>query len=146
MFIEINPKNDVYKNLIDLAFDVCNEFILVVRKDLDLNKYARVVLEKLNGSLKEMKEESKWASGELFEQTAFVYHYNTDNEARAIIKECSDSLHSWVQPKLPEDLSFIKNDKAWLINTAHEYESYIITEDEEEITKIIKIKGLKISL
>ncbi|MBZ9687345.1 stage III sporulation protein AH [Clostridium estertheticum] len=146
MFIEIDPKNDVYKNLIDLAFDVCNEFILVVRKNLDLNEYAKIVLEKLKGSLKEMKEESIWASGQLFGQTAFVYHYNTDNQARAIIKECSNSLHSWVQPNLPEDLSFIKNDKAWLINTAHEYESYIETEDEEEIDKIIKIKGLKVKL
>ena len=146
MFIEIDPKNYEYKNLIDLAFDVCNEFILVVRKDLDLNEYARIILEKLQGSLKGMKEGSIWVSGQLLGKTAFDYHYNTDNQAREIIKECSDSLHSWVQPNLPEDLSFIKNDRAWLINTAHEYESYIETEDEEEIDKIIKIKVLKVRL
>ncbi|WP_290443221.1 hypothetical protein [Clostridium sp. CF012] len=43
-------------------------------------------------------------------------------------------------------MSFIKNHKPWLINTSHEYESYIETEDEQEIDKIIKIKGLQLRL
>jgi len=36
---------------------------------------------------------------------------------------------------------YIKNYKTWLINTSHEYESYIETEDDEGINKIRKIKG-----
>jgi hypothetical protein len=67
---------------------------------------------------------------------------NTDNHANEILKQVSNSLHGWVQPNLPEDLSFIKNHTPWLIDTSHEYESYIENEDEEEIYKILKIKGL----
>jgi len=54
-------------------------------------------------------------------------------------------LHGWVQPNSPEDLPFIKNHKSWLINTSHEYESYIEgkDEDKEEIYKILKSKGYK---
>lgn len=148
MIITSDPQNDVYKSLIDLSFDVCDEFILVVRKDagLNFNDNGKLVLQKLNGSLKEMREQSKWAGTELRGSTAYVYYYGTDNQAREIIKEVSNSLYSWVQPDLPEDLSFIKNGKSWLINTAHERESCILTEDREEINRILNIKGLEARL
>ena len=34
MFIETNPKDKIYRDLIDLAFEICEEFILVVRHDI----------------------------------------------------------------------------------------------------------------
>jgi len=148
MFIICDTKNDAYKKLIDLAFDVCDEFILVIRKDpgLYLDDCGMLVLEKLKDSLKEMKEESEWVSNKLFDQTASVYYYSTDNKAREIIKEASNSLHSWIHPNLPEDLSFIKNGSPWLINNSHEHESYIKTNDKEEISKLLNINGLDIRL
>ena len=33
MFIETNPKDKTYRDLIDLAFDICDEFILVAIND-----------------------------------------------------------------------------------------------------------------
>ena len=146
--ITSEPKNDVYRFLVDLAFDLCDEFILVVRKDLCLksNDSAKSVLEKLNDYLKEMKEQSEWAGTELIEYTAYVYHYHTSPEAREIIKEVSNSLYSWVQPNLPEDLSFYKSGKPWLVNTAHEKQSFILSEDKSEIDRIVNIKGLEIRL
>ncbi|MBZ9637768.1 stage III sporulation protein AH [Clostridium sp. FP1] len=147
MFIETNPREKIYRDLIDLAFEVCNEFVLVVRINMDINTNINYVLEKLQPSLKEVKEQFEWP-GTIYggEQPALVYYYNTDNHAKEILKQVSNSLHDWVQPNLPEDLSFIKNHKPWLINTSHEYESYFETKDEEEISKIIKIKGLKVRL
>ncbi|MGH4120391.1 stage III sporulation protein AH [Clostridium sp.] len=147
MFIETNPREKIYRDLIDLAFEVCNEFVLVVRSDMDINTNVNYVLEKLKPSLKEVKEQFEWP-GTIYggEQPVLVYYYNTDNHAKKILKQVSNSLHDWVQPNLPEDLSFIKNHKPWLVNTSHEYESYIETKDEEEINKIIKIKGLKVRL
>lgn len=146
MFIKSDAKGNVYKSLIDLAFDVCDEFILVVRKDpgLYLNENGISVLERLKGSLKKSKEQSEWVSNKLFGQNASVYYYTTDNQARKILKEVSNSLHSWVQPNLPEDLSFIKNGNVWLINNAHEIESYIETDNEEELIRIKSIDGLDI--
>jgi hypothetical protein len=146
MFIKSDPKGNVYKSLIDLAFDVCDEFILVVRKDpgLYLNENGISVLERLKGSLKESKEQSEWVSNKLYGQNASVYYYSTNNQAREIVKEVSNSLHSWVQPNLPEDLCFLKNGSAWLINNAHEFESYIETGNEEELKKIKSIEGLDI--
>jgi hypothetical protein len=79
MIIASEPKNDVYRHLLDLAFDLCDEFILVVRKEqsLELNENAKSVLEKLNDHLKEIKEQTEWAGTILYEHTAYVYHYNT---------------------------------------------------------------------
>ena len=146
MFISLenDPKDNVYKNLIDLAFEVCDTFILVVRQSIFFNQNADYLLEELEASLKEVKEQYEWPGIISAEKPAKIYYYNTDINARIIIKAVTNSLHSWVQPDLPEDLSFIKNGTPWLINTSHEFESYIITENKEEIDKIIQIKGLNI--
>ncbi|WP_051542204.1 hypothetical protein [Clostridium lundense] len=105
------------------------------------------VLETLRPSLKEVKQQSEWP-GTIYlgEQPVFVYYYNTDNHAKEVLKQVSNSLHDWLQPNLPEDLSFIKNSKPWLINTSHENGSYILTDDDEEINRIRKINGLIIRL
>jgi hypothetical protein len=98
----------------------------------------------LSGSLIRVKEQSEWPGTILRGDTAFVNYYWTNDEAKRIIKDVSTSLYFWTHPNLPEDLSFIKHGKPWLINTAHENQCSIETEDEHEITRIIGIRGLKI--
>lgn len=147
MFIENDPKDNAYGDLIDLAFEVCDTFILVVRKSIFFNQNTDYLLEELESSLKEVKEQYEWPGTLLAGgKPAKVYYYNTDINARIIIKTVTNSLHSWVHPDLPEDLSFIKNGTPWLINTSHEFESYINTENKEEIDKITQIKGLNVRL
>ena len=119
---------------------------MLYNKWLFINNVEKV-LAKLQSSLKEVKQQFKWPGTVYFgERPVFVYYYNTDDHAKEVLKEVSNSLHDWIHPKLPEDLSFIKNSKPWLINTSHEKESYILTNDEEEINRIQKIKGLEIIL
>jgi len=52
MFIENNPEDKIYRDLIDLAFDICDEFILVIRRDMDISDNMNNVLEKLKPFLK----------------------------------------------------------------------------------------------
>jgi len=147
IFISTDPKGKVYHDLIDMAFQCCDEFILVVRKDIDVSNNARTVLERLSSSLKEIKEQFEWSGTRYFgEEAASVYYFRTNSKANKILKEGSNSLHSWVQPNLPEDLSFKKGKELWLINTSHEAESYLFTEDKEEIDRILKIRNLEIRL
>jgi hypothetical protein len=143
--ITSEPKNDVYRRLIDLAFDLCDEFTLVIRKEIELNDKGKSILEKLNDHLIEMKKQSEWPGTILgCGHFAYVYYYHTSLEAREIIKEVSNSLYGWVQRDFPEDLSFYKSGKPWLVNIAHEEISYILSEDESEIDRITNIKGLKV--
>ena len=140
--IASEPKNDVYRHLIDLAFDLCDRFTLVVYEETKLDDKGKSILEKLNDHLMEMKKQSEWPGTILCDQFAYVYYYRASPEAREIIKEVSNSLYSsWIWPL--EDLSFYKNGKPWLVNTAHEKISYILSDDESEIDRIMSIEGLK---
>ncbi|MFS0656891.1 stage III sporulation protein AH [Bacillus sp. 179-C3.3 HS] len=147
LIIEKNPKGEQYSKLIDLAFDICDEFHLVLRKDMGSLKSFEPLLKKLESSLKEMKEQSEWASTLLGDdQTAKVYYYYTDENAKSILLEVAQSLYDWEQPNLPEDLSFFKNGEAWLITCSHENESYIDTEDHTEIQRVFNIPKLKVHI
>ncbi|EGW38005.1 hypothetical protein [Desulfosporosinus sp. OT] len=73
-FISTDPKGKVYHDLIDLAFQCCDEFILVARKDIDVSDNARTVIEKLTSSLKEIKEQFEWPGTRYFgTEPASVY-------------------------------------------------------------------------
>ncbi|MGV6982084.1 stage III sporulation protein AH [Bacillus pumilus] len=138
------PRKKEYNELIDLCCKVCDEFQLVFRKDFaDFDDY-REILDKLSPSLKEMKEESEWATTILGDgQTAYVYYYYANEHTKNLLKELSNSLYGWVHPNLLEDLSFFKNGKEWMVSSSHEEESYIFPENEEEIESLKQIKGLK---
>jgi hypothetical protein len=147
--IDKNPENETFDALMDLAFEVCNEFHLVLRRDMGNIRALDPILDKLKGSFKEMKLESNWASTMLADgNEAEVYFYHADENAKKVIREMSNSLYEWSlsEPNvLPEDLSFFKDDTVWLVNCAHERESYINTDDAVEIDRLKNIKGLKIS-
>jgi hypothetical protein len=146
MFIRTNPSNKVYRDLIELAFEICDEFILVVRSNINISDNLNHVLERLAPSLKQVKEQFEWTGTISYDnKPALIYYYYADSHAKEIIKQVSNSLHDWIQPELPEDLSFFKNCKHWLINTSHEHESYLLTENSEEIYKLWQIDGLDIS-
>lgn len=146
IIIEENPKGETYEKLIDLAFELCDEFHLVVRRDLGSTRQLEPILKELESSLKEMVVTNEW-TGTLLGggQKAKVYYYSADEHARKIVKERADSLYEWMQPNLPEDLSFLKKGKPWLVNIAHEEESYIMSESEYWIKRILDIEGLKIA-
>jgi hypothetical protein len=139
VIITKNPRDEVYKKLIDLAFDICDEFILVIQTSgLRFSQNAQTILDKLKGSLIEVKERPR-------EPHVFEYHYRTSIEARNLVKKVSVTLYSWLQPGLPEDLGFLKNGKPWLINIAHERYSAILTDDPSEISRIKSLPGLEIN-
>ncbi|AET67829.1 hypothetical protein Desor_2227 [Desulfosporosinus orientis DSM 765] len=145
LLITSDPRDEVYRDVIDKAFKYCDEFILVVRKDLSLSSQAKLVLSSLSNSLIEISEQFEWPGTMLGGgESAIVNYFKTDNHAKKILKEVSNSLHSWVQPDLPEDLSFIKGNNLWLVNTSHESESYFVTEEKEDLEEILGIRNLQI--
>lgn len=101
------------------------------------------VLKKLESSLIEMKEQSEWPSAMLTESTAKVYYYKIDYNSKNVLKEEVNSLFSWEQPDLPEDLCFINGDESWISTSSHEGHCDIISEDADIIDSILKIEGVK---
>ena len=145
MIITKNPSGKIYKKLLDFAFEYCDEFQLVVRKRMGSLKKVEPVLESLENSLLSMKEQSSWAGTWLGSgQKAKVYKYRTDTHAKKILTAAADSFYDWQQPNLPEDLSFLKKGKPFLVCTAHENEGYFLTESPYFIEKIMAIEGLEV--
>ncbi|KNE19368.1 hypothetical protein [Virgibacillus pantothenticus] len=143
--VKVNPKNLIYKQLIDLAFNYCDTFHLVIRKDMGKIRHLKKMLLKIKPSLIELREESEWASTILDDETAYVYYYNTqDATTQDFIKNNVDSLYSWEQPELPEDLSFFKNGEVWLATSSHENECYIFPTNQNEIDNLQNINGLEL--
>ncbi|WP_350344086.1 stage III sporulation protein AH [Proteinivorax tanatarense] len=140
-----NPTKQVYKDLLAVAFEVCDIFVLVVRKDLDKNDSLNTILQRLEPFLIKSREQSKWPGTTTYgeEPVAKVHYYRTDNAAKDILIQAADSLYKWIQPELPEDLSFLKREKEWLINTSHEKDCLIITNEKAEINNIVNIEGIK---
>lgn len=66
MFIQMNPKDKVYRDLIDLAFEICDEFVLVIRKTFSKTTNVDQALQKLQPSLKEVKEQFEWPGTRYF--------------------------------------------------------------------------------
>lgn len=142
--IESEPKGDSYNSLINLAFEICDEFILVIRDNIDLNEVGKTILKELAPALKEIKEQNEWPGTRLLEHTATVYHYKTDKSIKDILIDKIEGLYSWLQPNYPEDLCFIKKEgKTWVGTVSHEKMCWIECETNEELQKIKEIKGLK---
>ena len=87
----------------------------------------------------EIKRSSRWPGTELFGNKATIYSFQSLPELSKILKEAVNSLYSWVQPDLPEDLCFLRSDNTpLLITIAHEnWSSLDITDREkEELEKV----------
>lgn len=140
-----NPKGRIYKELLDFAFDYCDEFQLVVRNRMGSLQQVEPVIASLESSLVSVKKQSSWAGTQLGGgQKAKVYTYRTDLKAKRILSVSASSFYDWQQPDLPEDLSFFKKGKPFLVCTAHENESYFLTDSPYFIEKISAIEGLNI--
>jgi|WetSurMetagenome_2_1015567.scaffolds.fasta_scaffold47570_2 hypothetical protein len=146
MIVTNEPQNQTYQDLLDLAFEICDEFILVVGPHAVINDNARLLLSKLETSLIKIQKQNEWPGTLTWGPPAKVYYYGVNEESKKIIKEAANSLYSWIPPDLPDDLTFYKQGKPWLTNTAHEEQSSIETEDEQEIRRVLAIKGLNIEL
>lgn len=145
--IEKNPKRKVYRELIDVCFEFCDEFQLVIRTDMggDVSDYENS-LKAFGSSLKVMKKESEWASTMLGDGlTADVYYFEANEHAKLTLKKMAKSLFDWQIPKLPEDLSFFSKGEVWMATSSHENQCVIYPRNEKELSKIMSIKGLKVA-
>lgn len=138
-----DPREEAYGKLIDYAVGRCSQFVLVVQDDLGFSENGEKVLTALEPHLMEKTRSDRWPGTRIFDKTAWVCYYRCSEKAAEVLKEAANSLFSWQQPALPEDLSFLTEDGTpWLVNTAHESWAGINGEPEEAISLSNSIQGL----
>ena len=135
------PRGEIYRKLVDCALIYCDVVLLVVPGSKP-TKSTLETLERLSPFLSRKSEESEWPGTKLLGAGAgaTVYYYRFTSESAAVLKNITSSLYSWCQPKLPEDLCFLRIDQSpWLVSIAHEQDSYLeLTEDERsQLAKLL---------
>ncbi|MEJ8553067.1 hypothetical protein [Tepidibacter sp. Z1-5] len=134
-----------YTYLLKHSITKCTEFILVVVPEIELNTNGAKVLDRLKPYLKEKKKGYEWPGTQRFEDgdPVTIYHYSLNEHSINILLQSADSLYSWVQPNLPEDLCFIKEDgSVWVYTSSHEEMSWVEDESDEELNFIENINNL----
>lgn len=138
-----NPKDEVYRALIDYAVKKCTKFVLVEVKQISSSNNVKKVLNALEPYLINKIKSDRWPGTISGSDNNLVYTYEFNERSAKILKESANSLFSWVQPNLPEDLSFITEDgKEWLVNTAHEKMASLQIDEEEAKLLSNSINGL----
>lgn len=122
-----------YFKLIEYAMKHCNRFAIVERKDMMADEkgrmaYVNELVEDIQDSLIEIKEQSSWETNGLVDSMAYVFYYELNEKTKQFLQEKSQSLLSWISPYLPEDLMLYQDDSIWLACNAHE--GYFYCQDD----------------
>ncbi|MEC1178271.1 stage III sporulation protein AH [Metasolibacillus meyeri] len=126
LMLNKNVMGEEYKKLINILSEHCDCFAFVERRQLMKNEKERLdyitnLTTKIQGNLIKTNIQSKWETTALGGgNTAYVFYFELNDTTSEFLKEKSNSLFEWHNPKLPEDLMFYQNDKCLLAGCSHE--------------------------
>ena len=131
--ITSEPKNKIYRDLLDYAVNKCAFALVVTRPSLPCSGAGIRAFKTLEPYLREERVSSEWPGTRLLAGTARVLLYQFGPECASVFKELANRLYSWQQPDPPEDLCLLRaNEEPWLVSIAHERDSFLhLSEDEK---------------
>ncbi|KOP67262.1 hypothetical protein AMS62_19915 [Bacillus sp. FJAT-18019] len=143
-FLE-EPKGTTYKELLNVAFSICDEFLLVKRDQLDLNENGKKFIGEIKPYVKEIRRQDEWPGTTLLGHYADVYYFDCNQELKEILISKTERLYQWLTPELLEDICFLKKGEVWLATVAHEKIGVIMSENQNELEKVRGIEGIIMS-
>ena len=125
IMITENLEGKRYQQLIELLARRCNRFAFVENRQLmDDEELRLAIVEELIAEIEdqiiERKIQRQWETTALGEGTAYVFYFLLNNSTAQYLKERSDSLFGWINPELPEDLMFYRDEQCLLAACSHE--------------------------
>ncbi|WP_210367763.1 hypothetical protein [Bacillus sp. REN3] len=136
-----NPTDKTYEQLMNVLCRCSDQFYFVTRKELSYNQGT---LGLFMPFMIQTFKTKKWANTITKGPAAQVYVFAANKETCILLKQAANSLYDWVAPKLPEDLTFMKNNTILFTSTTHEENSGFSIRSEEERKLIGQIDGLKV--
>lgn len=112
-----NPTDETYHALIKVLCDHSDTFYFITRKKLS---YDQDVLAEFDPHIIETYQTKEWANTITMGLPATVYLMKANEQTCKLLQLHATGLYDWVAPKLPEDLTFIKNSFTWFSSTTHE--------------------------
>lgn len=142
------PRDGVYRALLQAAEEQASTAYVVVRNKADLSDRARECLSMLKPELLSEEIVRQWPGTRLLTDDARMFTYRLNTFFVRVIERFSDGLYDWIAPDLPEDLGFRRADgSVWLASIAHEHDAWLELESAEvdrlealcpEITQIVE--------
>lgn len=117
-------REERYHQLIDLLRDICTTFSVTICKEGERN-------DNFNNFINNLE---KYKISENFDeiQKIMVYNFELNSDSAEIIKHVTDSIYGWLQPYLPENLCFYRNDGSMLLDSLTHHKSILINLLKEE--------------
>lgn len=134
-----------YRQVIDLVAELSSTFGLMLRSaPSDLLESGRTVLRQLEPYLESREAVGSWPGSQLYgDMTYDRYLYVVEAASVQVLIRSASRLFDWVNPRLPEDLHFLRadgstvlgmvaqEDDAWLELTNHEYDELLLRMPKE---------------
>lgn len=139
---ETDLTKEAYRQLLERLLDVCDtvSFAVLPKKMMGQKQTLHRLLQDLEPYLQETVLDNGTRAN-LFDAHISVpnYYYRICTGSKQVILKAANSLFSWQQPALPEDLSFLKMGEEYLVTNAHEGYAMLFAEDEQ----LIELGGTK---
>ncbi|MGH2772796.1 MAG: hypothetical protein ACRDIU_06635 [Actinomycetota bacterium] len=130
--IDLEPTDETYASLLQLASRWCSMALLVVRDRLGLSELGAHLTKELEPFLLERSTSSSWPGTTLLKGSASVSTYRLDPTVVERLSAATTGLYGWQQPELPEDLCLLRRDgDPWLVTIAHEGDGFVVLEPTE---------------
>ena len=124
--IVAEPQGQTYIDLITFAASRCESFSLVWRVQFHFEQTAYEIRDALKPFLLTNHRTNEWPGTTLIGHEAIVGSYRVTNESVKLL-HAADSLYSWLQPNLPEDLAFyVPEGLPWLASISHERQAWFL--------------------
>lgn len=126
--IVAEPKGQTYIDLLNFAVSRCASFSLVWRDGFRFENSADEIKHALRPFLVSSIKTDEWPGTKLIGHKAMVRRYRATDESVELLQRAG-SLYSWLQPNLPEDLSFYASGEViWLASISHERKAWLLDE------------------
>ena len=121
-----------YKALLVCLAKIATSFTFVIRPEIKSGPRIKSLIERLNDFLIAEQEVDQWPGTQLFGRTAKLFKFKLTEQSKEILLVSSKGLFDWIQPELPEDLSFLyQDDQNCLTNIAHEKDAWLSLNSDE---------------
>ncbi len=131
--IVVEPKGVEYCALLYALSQISRQVLLVVRHEIPLSAFGKETLWELEKDLIAREERQEWPGTKLYEGSATIYLFNLTKHCLDILCTRAYRLYQWRQPRLPEDLCFMRNEiEPVLVSISHECDAYLLLSDDEK--------------
>lgn len=126
------PRGSQLSSLLRFAAQESTYLAFVLRNDLGLESEGQQLIERMRMLLAGEHRVSSWPGTILHGETALFMKFTPASEALELIMPIPGGLYDWKQPRLPEDICFLRADGSVVLATiAHESDAYMELTDLE---------------